>query len=108
MASLSPFSPGTTSSTIAVTSTSQSIAINGIGNNVYVANVGTKECFIKFGSSTVVAVAGGTSTAASDGSMSLISGFYGVLSRGFALTHIAAACAVADTTTLRITAGEGE
>jgi hypothetical protein len=106
---IGPFKPAGPASTIAVTSTSQRVAFTG-GNNVesiFLANVGTNECFIEFGSSTVTAVAGGSSTAASDGSMSIPSGFYGVISN-VGQSNIAAVCAGGNTTTLRIMPGTGE
>jgi len=101
------FRPESVSSTIAVTNASQRVALNGSTNNIYLANIGTKECFIALGDATVTAVAGGASTLAADGSMSIPAGFYGVISRG-RQSDIAAICAGADTTTLRVTPGEGE
>jgi hypothetical protein len=79
---IGPFKPSSPSSTIAVTNASQRVAFTG-GNNVdsiYLANVGTKECFVEFGGPTVAATAGGNATNASDGSMSIPAGFYGVIS----------------------------
>ena len=101
------FRPALVSSTIAVTSSSQRVAFSVSSNNVYITNVGTKECFINFGDATVTATAGGASTLAADGSMSIPAGFFGVISTG-RQTNIAAICAGTDTTTLRITPGEGE
>ena len=104
---IGPFKPCAVSSTIAVTSTSQRVAFSdGNAESVYIANVGTTECFIQFGNATVVATAGGSSTAASDGSMSIPGGFYGVIS-GLSQSNIAAVTA-SGTTTLRVTPGTGE
>lgn len=105
--SLVAFRPERVSSTIAVTSTSQRVALSASCNNVYISNIGTKECFITFGDATITATAGSASTAASDGSMAIPSGFYGVISCG-RQSNVAAICAGADTTTLRLTPGEGE
>ncbi len=100
------FAPGQ-SGTIAVTAASQALDMSGTaGNNVYVANVGSTECFIKMGSSTVVAVAGGSITG-TGGGMSIPSGFTASLSIG-TNTHIAAVCASGGTTTLRVTRGDGQ
>ena len=101
------FNPAAVSSTIAVTSTSARVALSVQCRNVYVANIGTKECFIAFGNSSVTATAGGASTNAADGSMSIPAGFFGVIGCG-QQTNIAAICAGTDTTTLRVTPGEGE
>lgn len=100
------FKPGGASSTIAVTNSSQRVALSCAASNAYVSNVGTTECFIEFGSATVTATAGGSSTAASDGSMAIPGGFYGVVSTG-GQSNMAAITA-SGTTTLRITPGEGE
>jgi hypothetical protein len=107
---IGPFKPSSPSSTIAVTNSSQRVAIAGPGNyvdSVYLANIGTKECFIAFGDATATATAGGNATAASDGSMSIPAGFYGVISN-IGQSNIAAVCAGTDTTFLRVTPGTGE
>jgi hypothetical protein len=109
---LIPFAPATSAaSTIAVTSTSQRVALPLLSTpgSIYLSNVGTKECFVELGGATVTAVAGGAVTAASDGSLALPSGFFGVIgynpaTQGF----LAAVCAGTDTTTLRIKAGTSE
>lgn len=105
--SLVAFRPERVSSTIAVTSTSQRVAFSASTNNIYLSNIGTKECFVLTGDATVVAVAGGAATLAADGSMAIPAGFYGVISGG-RQSNLAAVCAGADTTTLRVTPGEGE
>jgi hypothetical protein len=101
------FNPTPQSSTIAATSTTQRVALGARTTNVYVANVGSGEAFVNFGDATVVAVAGGAATAASDGHMSIPSGFFGVIATSNQ-TNMAAICASGVTTTLRITPGEGE
>jgi hypothetical protein len=106
---IGPFKPSSPSSTIAVTNASQRVAFTG-GNNVdsvYLANVGAKECFVEFGGPAVAATAGGNATNASDGSMSIPAGFYGVISN-VGQSNIAAVCAGTDTTYLRVTPGTGE
>jgi hypothetical protein len=105
--SLVAFRPESVSSTLAVTSTSQRIALSAGTSNVYISNIGTKECFVAFGDATVTATAGGAVTAAADGAMAIPAGFYGVISCG-RQSNIAAICAGTDTTTLRVTPGEGE
>jgi hypothetical protein len=101
------FRPGGASGTIAVTSTSQRIAFSVTTKHVYLSNIGTKECFVEFGNASIAATAGGAATAASDGSMAIPAGFYGVLNCG-SQSNIAAICAGTDTTTLRVTPGDGE
>jgi len=107
MASRVAFRPGGVSSTIAVTSTTQRVALSTSANHVYLSNIGTKECFVEFGNASVTATAGGAATAASDGSMAIPAGFYGVINCG-RQSNVAAICAGTDTTTLRLTPGEGE
>jgi hypothetical protein len=106
---IGPFKPSGTSSTIAVTATSQRVALSqgNSAESVYLSNVGASECFIAFGDATVTATAGGSSTSASDGSMAIPAGFYGVISN-VGQSNIAAVCAASNTTTLRVTPGTGE
>ena len=101
------FRPGGASGTIAATSSSQRIALSVSSKHVYLSNIGTKECFGEFGNASVTATAGGASTSASDGSMAIPAGFYGVINCGNQ-SNVAAVCAGTDTTTLRVTPGDGE
>lgn len=102
-----PFAAAAVSSTIAVTTSNQRVAFSIATGSVYLANVGTKECFVAFGNASVAATAGGGSTSVADGSMSIPSGFNGVVSTQ-GQSNIAAICAGSDSTTLRVTPGEGE
>lgn len=99
------FTPGI-SGTIAATSASASLALTGNGPKLYVRNAGASECFIAIGDSAVVAVAGGAVTAAT-GSMSVGPGAFFVIEMGNFATHVAAICASGNTTTLRVTRGDG-
>lgn len=97
------------SSTIAVTSGTGStpVALGVQCNAVYLANVGAKACYVKFGDSSVVALPPtGTATTESVGNMCIPSGFYGVIGTN-GQSYIAAVTISAETTTLRITPGEG-
>lgn len=99
------FAPGA-SGTIAVTATSQALAVTGSGKTLYVNNVGSTECFIAVGSSTVTVVAGGASTAMGGG-MSIPPGFSCAIAMD-TNGYVAAICAAAGTTTLRVTRGDGQ
>lgn len=99
------FTPGA-SGTIAVTATSQALAVTGSGKTLYVNNVGSTECFIAVGGSAVAAIAGGATTAMGGG-MSIPPGFSCAIGMD-ANTHLAAICAAAGTTTLRLTRGDGQ
>ena len=102
-----PFSIPVVSSTIAVTASNQRIALAGSGNTVVVKNAGLTECFVAVGDVTVVATAGGGSTAASDGSFSILPGEIAAYTIPLSATYLAAICAGAGTTTLRVARGEG-
>ena len=100
---------GVTSSTIAVTSGTGAspVALGVQCNSAYLANIGAKACYIKFGPSTVAATPPtGTATTESVGDMCLPAGFYGVIGTN-GQSYIAAVTISAETTTLRITPGEG-
>ena len=111
MRNAQPFMPAThvPSSTIAVTSGTGAtpVALGVQCNSVFLANVGSKACFIKFGDSTVTA-APPTSAAATEtkGDMCLPASFVGVLGTN-GQSYIAAVSVSTETTTLRITPGEG-
>lgn len=107
MSTFQPFAIPLVNSTIAVTDTSQRVALNGMGSAVLVKNVGSAECFIAAGSSTVVAVAAGAITDATDGSMSIPPGEIAVYCIPVSATHLAAICATGITTLLRVSRGEG-
>jgi hypothetical protein len=102
-----PFAFPAVNSTVAVTGTSQRIALAGSGNTVVVKNAGSTECFIAVGDVTVVATAGAGSTAASDGSFSILPGEIAAYTIPLSATYLAAICAGAGTTTLRVARGEG-
>lgn len=57
--------------TIAVTTASASIQFAGNGIDFMFVNMGSAECFVAVGPSTVTAVAGGSTTVANDGSISV-------------------------------------
>lgn len=104
--SMLAFTPGL-SGTIAVTATSARLNLSATaGPKLYVYNAGSSECFIAFGDSTVTAVAGGNTTAAT-GSMSVPAGAFFVIEIGLNATYVAAVCASGNTTTLRLTRGDG-
>ena len=104
---MNPFPIPDVNGTIAVTSTSQRIAMVGAGGSVLLQNVGGTECFVKVGDGTVTAVAGGSATLASNGSMSIPGGAIVTYSIPQTATHIAAICAGVGTTTLRVSRGSG-
>ena len=104
---MNPFPIPDVNGTIAVTSSTQAIALQGAGGSVLLQNVGTTECFVKVGASTVTAVAGGSSTDETDGSLSIPGGAIVVYSIPQTASHIAAICAGVGTTTLRVSRGSG-
>ena len=64
----------TQNATIAATATSQSVEFSGSGTDFLFINTGTAEAFVAVGPSSVVALAGGSVTAANDGSISVPAG----------------------------------
>jgi hypothetical protein len=110
---LRPFNPIATA-TLAVTATSSRVALPANlpaaqqPRTVRVANTGTAVAFLEFGDDTVVAVAGGTSTSASDGSMPILAGTVEAFTLQPGWTNAAGVAASGASTVLRITVGEGE
>jgi len=99
--------------TIAATSTSQRIAFSGASVDFTICNTdpSAKNAFIEFGDATVVATAGGSITAAGDGSQCVPAGVMATFRfenvNNITTINVAAVCAGSDTTILRISQGSG-
>lgn len=105
MSTTTPFTPAL-NGTISASNKSASVNLNGTGTTVLVQNLGTAEVFVALGSSTVTAVAGGSSTKDSDGSLSVPSGTSRFLTSAPTDTYVAAITA-SGTATVRASRGDG-
>lgn len=109
MTTTNPITIPDSNGSIYVTGTSQRILLLA-GESLLLKNVGATECFVKQGDITVTAVASGGATLAADGSMSLPAGeigLYSIKNTAGGANYVAAVCAGAGTTTLRVSVGVG-